>query len=244
MDIQLKPYKKDFEHSYSLGVFPTLELLEYKKEQIIKILISSKGEKNHGVMKIIDACNSLNIEVQVNDKALNRISPKENCYAIGVFKKYDLELKRDKNHIVLVNPSDMGNLGTIIRTSIGFEIDNIGIIRPGVDIFDPKVVRASMGAVFRIGFKYYESFEDYMKSFEHQIFTFMLNAKMSLHDVSLDYEKPFTLVFGNEGSGLSDEFLDYGTSVIIPHTQNIDSLNLSIAVGIAEYEFTKGYFKF
>lgn len=243
MDIQLKPYKKDFEYSYSLGVFPTLELLEHKREHIIMILISSKGEKNHGVMKIIDICKGLGIEVQINDKAVNRISPKENCYAVGVFKKYDLELDFNKNHVVLVNPSDMGNLGTIIRTSIGFGIDNIGLIRPGVDIFDPKVVRASMGAVFKISFKYYDSFEDYMKAFNHQIFTFMLNAKMKLHDVSLDYKMPFTLVFGNEGSGLSDEFLEYGTSVIIPHTQNIDSLNLSIAVGIAEYEFTKGYFK-
>lgn len=242
MEIQLKSYKKDFEHSYSFGMFPTLELLEYRPEYMIKVLVSSKAEENQGVEKIKQICSEKGIEVQVNDKAINRISPKENCYAVGVFGKYSPELRGDRNHVVLVNPSDMGNLGTIIRTSIGFGIEDIAIVRPGVDIFDPKVVRASMGAVFRMNFKYYDDFRDYMSTYNHDIYTFMLKAKMKLHDANVTSDKPFSLVFGNEGSGLSDEFLDYGTSVIIPHSKNIDSLNLSIAVGLAEYEFTKKYF--
>lgn len=243
MDLQLKTYKKDFEYSYSFGVFPTLELLEYKKEHVIKVIISSNSHDNHGVAKIKDICQGKNIEVQVSDKIINRISPKENCYAVGVFKKYELNLPGEGNHIVLVNPSDMGNLGTIIRTSIGFGINNLAIIRPGVDIFDPRVIRASMGAVFRISFKYYGDFKEYMNSCEHEIFPFMLKAKRSIYDSGYQYKKPFSLVFGNEGSGLDNEFLNYGTSLIIPHGVGIDSLNLSIAVGIAEYEFTKANFK-
>lgn len=239
MEIQLKPYKKDFEYAYSVGVFPTLELLKYKKEEVLMVLLSSTGQENEGVKKIIDICNENTIEIQINDKAINRISKKENSYAIGVFKKYEQKLDKQSDHVVLVNPSDMGNLGTIIRTILGFGIKNLAIIRPGVDIFDPKAIRASMGAMFRLSFQYFEDFDSYQTTYSNDIYTFMLNAKKSLPNVKVDTNKPFSLVFGNEGSGLGDEFKDIGTSIIIPHSNEIDSLNLSIAVGIAAYEFTK-----
>ena len=50
---------------------------------------------------------------------------------------------------------------------------------------------------------------------------------------------PFSLVFGNEGRGLDDDYLEVGKSILIPHSKEIDSLNLSLAVGIGLYEFTK-----
>ncbi|WP_352419160.1 TrmH family RNA methyltransferase [Proteiniborus sp.] len=239
MDVQLKSYKKDFEYSYSLGVFPTLELINNKREEVLMVLLSSSGKENEGVKKIIDLCNRHNIQVQINDKAINRISKKENNYAVGVFKKYKQKLDNNRNHIVLVNPSDMGNLGTIIRTVLGFGIKDLAIIRPGVDIFDPKAIRASMGAVFKLSFQYFDDFNSYSNTYKNDIYTFMLNAKKSLPEIHTDLNKHFSLVFGNEGSGLGDEFKDIGTSVIIPHSNEIDSLNLSIAVGIATYEFTK-----
>lgn len=239
MEVQLKSYKKDFEYSYTLGVFPTLELLHFQRDKVIKIILSSKGRENEGIKKIIDICEKNNIEYEINDKAIRRISKKDNSYAIGVFEKYNMELATDENHLVLVEPSDMGNLGTIIRTILGFNIKNLAIIRPAVDIYDPKAIRASMGAAFKISFKYFYSFEEYMNEFDNDIYTFMLDAKEALPNIKVNKNRPFSLVFGNEGSGLSEEFANIGTSVIIPHSNEIDSLNLSIAVGIAAYEFTK-----
>ncbi len=78
--------------------------------------------ENEGVIKIIDICKENNIKCEINNKAINRISKKQNSYAIGVFEKYNMDLDMDKNHLVLVEPSDMGNLGTIIRTMLGFGI--------------------------------------------------------------------------------------------------------------------------
>ena len=140
----------------------------------------------------------------------------------------------------MVNPGDMGNLGTIIRTMIGFGIEDLAIIRPGVDIFDPKAIRASMGAMFQIRFKYYDSFDDYLKEHQHNIYCLMLKGATSIHHTPI--QKPYSVVFGNESSGLPDEFLNYGKSVLIPHTSRIDSLNLSMALGITLYEFTKESF--
>ena len=145
----------------------------------------------------------------------------------------------DDHHIVLVNPSNMGNLGTIIRSCLGFNINNIAIIKPGVDIFDPKVIRSSMGSIFSCNIRYYDSFNDYIKEFpNHQIFTFMLQAKNSLQETSFPQNEKCSLVLGNESSGLDLSFLNEN-SIIIRHSSLIDSLNLPSSVAISLYEFRK-----
>ncbi len=238
MDTKLKSYKKESEYSYTFGAFPTIELLSHRPEVVRKVLINSKFDE--GIMRenIYNICKRNNIEILMDDKLFNKLSPKENCYVIGVFDKFSSCLEKDKPHIVLVNPNNQGNLGTIIRTIVGFGINNLAIIRPGVDIFDPKVLRSSMGAFFSLNFSYYESFTDYMKSYSnHKIYTFMLKGKPVLESLKADESTPFSLVFGNEASGLSEDFSNYGTSIRIPHLNTIDSLNLPLAVGIATYKF-------
>ena len=69
-------------------------------------------------------------------------------------------------------------------------------------------------------------------------YPFMLKAKESLQTIKKS-DGVFSLIFGNEGAGLPDTFLQVGTPVIIKHTKDIDSLNLDNAVAIALYEFTK-----
>lgn len=239
MDLKLKSYKKDFDYSYTFGAFPTMELINFRRASVIKVLVSSNYDDTSSDFSIYEVCKEKNIEVEVNDKQFNRLSPKENCYIIGAFKKFDVNIEKDKNHVVLVNPSNMGNIGTIIRTMIGFGIDNLAVIGHGADIFNPKVIRASMGAIFKLNFKHYDSFEDYMSEFKnHDMYPFMLKGAVTLDKIKVDNEKLFSLIFGNEATGLSDDFLNYGKSVFIPHYNTIDSLNLTIAAGIALYEFS------
>jgi TrmH family RNA methyltransferase len=158
MDISLKTYKKDFTHSYSVGVFPALELITYRPRSIIKILLHSRAGRNSGVDKIRDFAVTNAIPVETNDLAINKLSHSENCYAVGIFNKYTTPLSPTDNHLVLVNPEDMGNLGTIIRTMLGFGIRDLALIKPAPDIFDPKVIRASMGAVFSANITYFDDF--------------------------------------------------------------------------------------
>ncbi len=240
MNVELKRYKKEYGHSYSYGVFPTLELLHSRPQSVICVLVSSKGARNEGVQKIEAICKSRRVAFEANDKAVDRLADKENVYAIGVFRKYLAPLDAKANHLVLVNPSDMGNLGTIARTMLGFGITNLALVRPAADIFDPKVVRSSMGAIFKLAFQYFDAFDDYRRLFSHNPYPFMTNGKVTLDRAN--FESPFALVFGNESSGLPDEYLTVGASVSIPHTREIDSLNLPMAVGIALYEATRGTF--
>lgn len=234
--VQIKPYKKEADYSYTLGAFPTYELIFTKPDKVRKVLVHS-GYTDMEQLKAI--CAEKHIPLETNDKLISKISDKENCYVAGVFNKYQCELDSDKSHIVLVNPSNMGNLGTILRTAVGFGIYNIAIILPAADIFNPKTVRASMGAMFKLNFHQYDSFEEYRSQYQkHDVFTFMLNGEKTLRIQDCPKTKLFSLVFGNEASGLDDSFLKVGTSIMIPQTPDVDSLNLTIAVGIGAYMFT------
>ena len=235
--MDIKSYKKDAEYSYTLGAFPTIELLKTRPSEVLEVYVHSTFTD---VKTIEELTKPYGIPVICQDKVINKLSDKENCFVIGVLKKYQDTLQKDKSHIVLVNPSNMGNMGTIIRTAIGFGIKNLAIISPGVDVFHPKTIRASMGALFRINCQYFQSFEEYEAAYpQHEIFCFMLNAKRQLTAGNCPKPKLFSLVFGNEATGLADSFLEKGTSVIIPQSKEVDSLNITIAAGVGMYLFTQ-----
>lgn len=235
-DQPIKPYKKDVDYSYTLGAFPTFELIGSRPDQVRKVLVDSGFTDQDKLGRL---CEDNHIPMEFNDKLLTKLSDKENCYVAGVFSKYTCELETDKPHIVLVNPSNMGNLGTIIRTAVGFGIHNIAIITPAADIFHPKTVRSSMGALFKLNFHHYEDFEQYRSRFpQHEIFTFMLNGERTLNLRDCPKAELYSLVFGNEATGLDDSYLKVGTSIFIPQSPEVDSLNLTIAVGIGAYVFT------
>lgn len=235
--IQVKPYKKDFEYSYTLGAFPTMELITAKPDKVKAVYVSSKFDGNLDIKNI---CKEKNISLIESDKTLNRISTKENVFVAGVFDKYDNELEKDAPHVLLVNISDMGNLGTIIRTLVGFGIYDLGIVAPAADIFNPKVVRASMGALFKIRFHVFDSFEQYNEKYgNHDMFPFMLDGKKTLSIDDCPKSKCFTLIYGNEATGLDDSFKNVGQSIFIPQTKDVDSLNLPISVGVGSFIFTR-----
>lgn len=236
----MKVYKKSDDTSYTLGVFPTIELLKARPQDVLRVIVHSSIEQNKGYPVIQELCLKHHIHIDIHDKTIDKLSPKSNCFAIGVFKKYTCSLK-DGNHVVLVNPMDMGNMGTIMRTMLGFEYRNLVIIRPAVDVFDPKVIRASMGAIFHLNIQYYDHFEDYYLEYtHHEFYPLMLKGAQNIHTVSTNCIH--SLIFGNESSGLPDHYLEYGQSVFIPHSQNIDSLNLSMALGLTLFHFSKNKF--
>lgn len=235
--MEIKTYKKDFDYSYTLGAFPTFELIDAMPKTALEVLVHSSFTDRS---KLEEKCREKGITVRENDKLIGKLSDKENVFVIGVFKKFEQKLQSDRPHVVLVNPSNMGNLGTIIRTSCGFGLNDLAIIEPAADVYNPKTVRACMGSMFRIRHECFKSFDEYRDRFPaHEVFTFMLNGEKPLTVADCPKPKLFSLVFGNEATGLDNSFLEKGTSIIIPQTPYVDSLNLTIAVGIGEYMFTQ-----
>lgn len=237
----MKRYKREDENSYALGITLTFELLKFAPEYALKVYIHSEMQHGESYDKLLKLCQSLKVPVEYSDKAFNILSQKENCFVIGEFKKFNRPVNKASNHVVLHNPSNAGNMGTIMRSAAGFGITDLVIITPAVDHFDPKTVRASMGAVFHLNISVYSTFEEYKKAAgARNMYPFMLKAQKKLSELKVT--KPYSLIFGNEATGLPDSFLNEGTSVIITHSDRIDSLNLPIAASIAMYEATKGDF--
>lgn len=237
---RLKKYSKKLSYSYCVGTEPTLALLRLKPEMTLKVFLKMTGLGRQDVKEIIEICQKNDIEYEYNDREIDRFAVKENTYAIAAFKVYESELDPNENHIVLFNPTNTGNMGTIIRTMLAFGMKDLAVIRPAVNIFDPKIIRSTMGTFFQARFQYFDSFDDYVNHFERQLYLFLPQASKSLRGIEVN--DPYSLVFGNEATGIPKEYWKHGEGVNIPQTDNIDSVNLSIAASIAIYEFTKSKF--
>ncbi len=232
--MKIKRYNKKSDYSFCFGALPVLDLLKKKPEKVLKVLFKVQGLNDESVKKVFELVKEKGFLYEVSDRLIEKIASKENTFVVGVFEKYECELEKNKNHVVLVNPTNPGNLGTILRTMVAFGFKDIVLIKPAVDIFQPSIVRSAMGALFFVNFKYFDSFEDYKKEFPNQkVFSFMLGGEKDIGEVV--FKEPFSLVFGNENDGLEEKFKNFGDSVFISHSEEVDSLNLSVSVGLAIY---------
>lgn len=169
---------------------------------------------------------------------------------LGVFSKEsvsnsnnDLNKFLSNKHkiIVLFDISDPGNFGTILRTALWFDIDGIILVGNSVDTLSPKVIRASMGAVFNIETISIDRFENYEKEFIsfHKIGTF-LNRSENFDKKEINKFTKKMILLGNEANGLDDNLFRFIDSNYIigdnGKSKKIESLNLSIAAGIAIFD--------
>ncbi len=233
---RLKKYKRGDAFSYTLGAFPTFELLEAAPERAESILFHPDYD---GKEKLIALAEKQKVPVFEDKKTIERLSDKGNCFVAGVFKTEYTPVLSERRHVLLVNPSDMGNLGTIIRTSAGFDGTDVAMIAPCADPNDPKTVRASMGAVFRVRVAVFDSIEAYLYAYPgRKLYPFMLKGSVPLGEA----EKPegdYTLVFGNEATGLPDRYADMGEALRIPMGNKVDSYNLACSVAMGLYAFSE-----
>lgn len=229
-------YKKENDYTYVWGAYPTMEWIRNSSRSVREVLVSENFSE---MEKLSDFCGVHSIPLRVSEKTIRRISPKENVYVTAVVEKSLPKITRG-SHIVLHEVSDMGNLGTIVRSMLGFGLKDLVTIGNVADLYHPKAIRASMGAMASIHHMHFETLEQYQELYSDRPFYFFM---LSAHGLKSLYEveksEKFSLFFGNEGSGLPSQFDAFGTPVWIPQTAEVDSLNLTIAAGIAMYEFTK-----
>lgn len=230
-----KRYKKELEYSYTFGMFPTIELLTYKSDCVHEVIYSDKALKSNGFTKLIELCHIKKVVLKENSNLVHKLIEKENIYVVGIFSKFTTRLKVGSDHVLLFKPSDDGNLGNIIRSSVGLFRPNIGIISGNIDVFNPKVIRASMGSIFQCNIEYCDRLNEYIDKYNNQIYSFDIKGQQYLSTLEPKY--PNSYLFGNEGDGLPDEILEITSSIKIEYdSSKIDSLNLGNSVSIALYD--------
>ena len=139
---------------------------------------------------------------------------------------------------------DPGNLGTIIRTAASLGIDRIVMTSDCADIYNPKTIRAAMGALFMLRTDVIEDgrTEEYISALRRsgrRVFAAALrNNAVSVNELRV--EKSDVFVIGNEGHGLSDSTIDAcDSAVIIPMREGCESLNAAMATGILMWEISR-----
>ena len=143
-------------------------------------------------------------------------------------------------YLALDSLQDPGNVGTIWRAADALGADGLFLLGDCADPFHPKAVRASMGALFRTRVARFPSFEDYRAQYpQRDFFPFLLDGARSLTLADCPASPRYSLIFGNESSGLPPAFSQVGQSIFIPQSNAVDSLNLSIAVALGGFAFTQ-----
>lgn len=155
--------------------------------------------------------------------------------------EYRLEelLKQEKPlFVVLEDLQDPGNLGTIVRTGEGAGITGVIMSSQTVDIFNPKVIRATMGSIYRVPFVYVESIAETIKNMQNAgIHTFAAHLKGEKYYDSFSFREPTAFLIGNEGNGLKKETADMADFYLkIPMEGKVESLNAAIATSLLMYE--------
>ena len=238
--MKITKYRKDSDVSYALGATVTMEYLNFNITNVEAVILHPDFRSEETISKINSLCSEHNIPVSIEEKPFNILSQKENCFVIGVIKKHFYQLEKG-NHIVLVNPSNAGNMGTIIRSAVAFGVKNIAVVTPAVDPFDPKTIRASMGASAKVNIQMFDSFDKYSEVFpDNNFYPFMLTGSTKLQNTHI--KAPFRLIMGNEATGLPDSFSQIGQPIRIEHLNTVDSLNLPIATSIALFSATSEFF--
>lgn len=176
----------------------------------------------------------------VTDNVLKYISTLDNYpKMIGVAKK--IESKEIKNKILILDDiQDPGNLGTIIRSAVAFNIDTIVLSKNCVDIYNSKVLRATQGMIFNInivGCDIYEFILD-IKNKGYKIYGTKVDGGNILQ--TIEKTSKFAIIMGNEGNGVKKEILDLCSDYIyIKMNSNCESLNVGVATSIILYELDK-----
>ena len=182
--------------------------------------------------------------IYVSDKIFNIITQVTNPQGImAIIEKNAQDTQIDYTQDIIValdDVQDPGNLGTILRTVDSIGLNQIIVSKGTADAFNSKVVRSTMGAIFRIKIIEVEELAQAIKEMRKHHFKLMvtsLQTKNSIYDI--DFNKKI-IVIGNEANGVSKEIQDMADEKAkIPMLGRTESLNASVAAGVVMYEYVR-----
>lgn len=181
--------------------------------------------------------------IETTEAVLSKISTTSSapkCVAVGYQTKREWD-KSFKRVVLLEDIKDAGNLGTIIRTSCAFGVDAIILFGDTVDLYNPKCVRAAVGNLWKVPvfcIKEISELKNLCKDFLPV--STLPKSKDTIFLNNFSSDKKLLIMFGTESSGLSEELKEYakneGEAITIEMTDKVESLNLSISVGVVLYK--------
>lgn len=215
---------------------------ELPKERTEKLYVSESFLKNPENRKFLDEYPGYETVTDSVFAAMSDTQTPQGVLALIRQYEYGIDdiLKADTpaHLMILENLQDPGNLGTILRAGEGAGITGLIMSRDTVDIYNPKVIRSTMGSVFRVPFLYTDDLPAAVKELQSRgirLFAAHLGGKNNYDQE--DYTGDIGFLIGNEGNGLTDELSEMAdTWVKIPMAGQVESLNAAIAAAILMFE--------
>jgi TrmH family RNA methyltransferase len=180
------------------------------------------------------------VQDSVLKEASDTLTP-QGIMAIVKKPEYNLEdiiTNKNANLILLEDIRDPGNLGTILRTAEGAGVTGVILSKSSVDMYNPKVIRSTMGAIYRMPFIYVENFEETLRMLRrNNISIYAAHLAAAQPYDKMDYHGKCAVMIGNEANGLSEASAAAADQCIkIPMAGKVESLNAAIAAAVLMYE--------
>lgn len=209
--------------------------------EIVTLLFFPELISEEKINEIVNSTSEL-IEISKNvfDKLAYR-STTEGIIAIIKTKKTDLKnLKlKSANPLILVieAPEKPGNIGALLRTADASNVDCVLIANPKTDLFNPNIIRSSVGCVFTNTVATGSTLEiiTFLKQNNINLFAAALHNESEIY-TKQNFTKPTAIIVGTEATGLSNEWLENSKKIIIPMQGEIDSLNVSVSAAVLIFE--------
>ena len=194
----------------------------------------------HGLLKEVYSLEEVDYDnvTLVSDAVMKKITSLTSIPSmIGVCKK--IKEKEIGNRILILdNIQDPGNLGTIIRSAVAFSIDTIVLSSDTVDLYNPKVIRATQGMLFSVNIiirdliPFVPTLKDYKK--------YTTNVVCGTELKSVEKSNKYAIIMGNEGQGVNKDLaLECDEAIYINMNPLCESLNVAVATSIILYEFSR-----
>jgi RNA methyltransferase, TrmH family len=237
IQLQEKAKARKQSGSFLIEGMREIELAIKGNYEIETILFLPELVSNNQITKLTD--NPIEITKEVYQKLAYRDTT-EGILAVAKTKSLQLvDLKLSENPLILVMEAieKPGNIGAVLRTCDAAKIDAVIIANPKTDLYNPNIVRSSVGCLFtnQIAIGSTEEVIDYLTQKKINFYSATLQNSTSYH--TQNYTLPTALVVGTEATGLSELWRKKATqNIIIPMQGEIDSMNVSVAAAILIFE--------
>lgn len=174
-------------------------------------------------------------------KYLSEVQTPQGILAIIEKNNSDVDIDYTQEMIVALDDiQDPGNLGTILRTVDSIGLSQILVSKETADAYNPKVVRSTMGAIFRVKIIQCEDLKKTLKEVKKHKFKIVVSALQTDNTIyDIEYHKK-VIIIGNEANGVEKEIQDLADEKVkIPMPGKTESLNASVATGIILYEYVR-----
>tara|TARA_R110001583_G_scaffold84281_5_gene221859 strand:- start:10178 stop:10981 length:804 start_codon:yes stop_codon:yes gene_type:complete len=213
----------------------------YQLQTILVVNAIINDEKINNLITTIDSTIEI---IEISKDVYKKLALRESTEGIlAIANTKDLSLNtikfKNENPLILVAeaPEKPGNIGALLRTADAAGIDTVLIANPKTDIYNPNIIRSSVGCVFTTNIATGTTSEIISFLKEHEINIYGAALTASVEYQTINYVKPSAIVVGTEATGLSNEWLQNTTqNILIPMRGAIDSMNVSVSAAILIFE--------